>query len=190
MVVTPRDEEGMPLPAAGDLSVVVIDPAVPDENGRIARWDFARWEAASLCEIADDDAGFRLRLRWPNGRPDGRDLHLFVRYTTADGRHLQAEKPFRLERLAVGRPPTQRGWQRKEDAARSEEFVSRRTDDWSGRSAPRVSASDAPSWHDRPADDFTVDRADEPVEPLREPRRIDDRDAGRIQRPVWSPDRQ
>ncbi len=161
LVVVPRDGRGRPLPAAAPISVVVVDPAVPGAASRVARWDFSRQQAAARYRRSKAGEGFRLQLRWPRGGPAHKELHLFVRYTTSDGRKLHAEMPFDLGRLAVaepqpaGRPLAQ--WQRKVEPP-------------SGSSTSEAPVRDGPT--------VQASRAN----PSR-------RAARRLRRPVWSPER-
>ncbi|MBN1591134.1 MAG: hypothetical protein JW888_16590 [Pirellulales bacterium] len=117
LFVAPRDERGEPLPAPAAISVVVVDPAISGEASRVARWDFTPEETATLRQQSVAGDGFRLGLQWPKPGPAHKELHLFVRYTTADGRNLETRMPLDLGRLAVAgtRPAPQpvASWQRK-----------------------------------------------------------------------------
>lgn len=120
VVVQPLDDGGRRAVAAGPISVVLIDPALSGEAARVARWDFTAEETAAMYRKSGSAEGFHLELRWPDGTSLAHDdLRLFVRYTTADGRKLQAEKPIEIA-LAGGPPPrdaTARStptWRRKE----------------------------------------------------------------------------
>lgn len=88
-VIEPRDADGRPCLAAGPVSVVVLDPAIAGEAARVARWDFTAEEIAGLTS----DDGIRLEMLWPQSPPVHDKLHLYVRYTTEDGRQLQADCP-------------------------------------------------------------------------------------------------
>ena len=105
VVFEPRDEKGRIVAAPGDLNIVVVDPALPDELGRIARWDFAGEELAPLFQQKGLGPGFQIELPWPGEPPQHTDLHLFVRYATADGRQLQADKPLKVELAGDPQPP-------------------------------------------------------------------------------------
>jgi hypothetical protein len=84
VVVEPRDRKGRTIDAPAEMSVVVIDPAVEGDAARVARWDFTPAETAALTTV------------WPADPPAHNKLHLFVRYVTADGRKLQAERPIEV----------------------------------------------------------------------------------------------
>jgi hypothetical protein len=184
LVVRPRDKSGRPLPAAAPISVAVIDPAVPDESARVARWDFEPWETASVYEPTPDGPGFRLRLRWPENRPKHKELHLFVRYTTADGRRVQAEAPLDLGRLAIAEPPGG-GWQRKvAPEPRHEPEPPREIARF--RERPRPVVDEAPAWNQASDDRRTSTDSNTAVRRSEEPKQV----AKRLKRPVWSPDRE
>jgi len=194
LVVVPRDQRGAPLAAAAPVSVVVVDPAVSGPAARVARWDFTPEQIATLREAASGE-GFPLRLRWGERRPSHKELHLFVRYETADGRKLDAEVPFDLGRLAVVEPRGARrsaaNWQRKAQVAPREQAGLAPPPRGSGRwgSAPETPAwrtpdaggslAEAPRWNGPAADFGGGERG------LRTPQRV----AARPERPTWSPDR-
>jgi len=104
VVVEPRDGQGRPIDAPADASVVIIDPAIADETGRVARWDLTASETARLFGRSGSTAGMQLALRWPAGPPIHPDVRLYVRYTTSDGRILQADMPMRIDLPQVARP--------------------------------------------------------------------------------------
>ena len=101
-VVEPRDLRGQILDAPGDLSIVVLDPAASGDAARVARWDFSAAETTDLL-TGDPDRGIYLTLPWPSGPPAHKDLKMYVRYATRDGRKLQIERPFRLPCPAASR---------------------------------------------------------------------------------------
>ncbi len=104
VVIEPRDADGRPVDAPADASVVIIDPAIADETGRVARWDLTAAETARLFGRTSRAPGMQLALRWPAGPPIHPDVRLFVRYTTSDGRMLQADMPMRIDLPEVERP--------------------------------------------------------------------------------------
>lgn len=105
VVIEPRDAQGRIVAASGQINVVVVDPSLPGDVGRIARWDFAAEEAEALLVTDGPAPGLHLELPWPAEPPQNEDLHLFVRYITADGRKLQADRPIKIE-LADSPPRT------------------------------------------------------------------------------------
>jgi hypothetical protein len=186
-LVVPRDRRGASLQAASPISVVVIDPALSGPAARVARWDFTAQQVAGARASSESGDGFRLRLRWPGAQgPAHKELHMFVRYETADGRKLNAEAPFDLGRLTVAQPQLAAqpvaGWQRKA-------IVAARAANGPGatRSGPAWrlaaaggTASEAPAWDGPPAE---IPR----VGAMRS--RVPERVSHRPRAPEWSPER-
>ena len=100
VVVEPRDFGGNLVNAPGDISVALLDPAMTGEQARLARWDFAAVETERMVRTGSQP-GIHLRLPWTSTPAHDR-LKVFVRYTTRDGRKLQAE---RLIAVALNGPP-------------------------------------------------------------------------------------
>lgn len=94
VLIEPRGPRGEILTQPGRLALVVVDPAAPNEEARIARWNFTESEAAEHLRANGSDRGIRLELPWPQQRPKHSKLHLFVRYYTADGRMLESDREF------------------------------------------------------------------------------------------------
>ena len=94
VVIEPRNSRGETVPIVGDLSLVLIDPAIAGEGGRYARWDFTAADAAALfrTENANDPAGLYLELPWPEVPPQHSRLKLFVRMKADDDRQLQLDR--------------------------------------------------------------------------------------------------
>jgi hypothetical protein len=160
VVVEPRDRQDRYLAAPGDVAVVLLDPTL---DARIARWDFSAAETARMFHDSTFGRGMQLEMTWPGEPPKNRDLHVFVRYSTADGRQLDVDQPIRVE--PGGRSVA--GWSPREP-----------------RPAPGVTsrAPASASTHGRPT----------PADPATRPRNDDDpssRTATRPDRPAWSPDR-
>jgi hypothetical protein len=93
VVVEPRDRQGRTVDAPAEMSVVVIDPAIEGDAARVARWDFTPTETAALFRRSGTSQAIHLLMVWPSDPPKHNNLHLFVRYVTADGRKLQADQP-------------------------------------------------------------------------------------------------
>jgi hypothetical protein len=102
VVIQPRDARGRSVEAPADVSVVLLDPAYRGEAGterslaRVARWDLTAAETAARFRKAARDGSMQLDLPWPADPPRHGQLYLFVRYTTSDGRNLQAEGPIEI----------------------------------------------------------------------------------------------
>jgi len=90
VVIEPRDADGRPTAAAAPISVVALDPALPGQAARVGRWDFTAEQAAAMYRRTPSGEGIHLEMAWPAAPPVHRRLDLFVRYTTADGRKLEA----------------------------------------------------------------------------------------------------
>jgi len=104
-MLEPRDAQGHILAAPGEVSVVALDPAAEGEAARVARWDFPAHEIARRFR----KGGFLLEALWP-APPKHNDLHLFVRYTTRDGRRIEIDRPIRVALSgspSTHRPPTE-----------------------------------------------------------------------------------
>jgi len=100
VVVEPRDFAGNIISAPGDISVALLDPALPGEQARLARWDFNAADTQGMIRTGSQQ-GIHLKLPWTSSPAHDR-LKVFVRYTTRDGRKLQAE---RLVGVALEGPP-------------------------------------------------------------------------------------
>ncbi len=157
VVVEPRDERDRYLAAPAEITVVVLDPA---RDSRIARWEYTIAETAELFHDSTFGRGIQLEMGWPKEGPKNRDLHVFVRYTTADGRKLDVDQAIRVEPRVDG----ESGWAAR--PARSRQDDAQDTAAASGQ--PTSSEPQAGSEADgRPSP----------------------RTAGRIDRPAWSPER-
>ncbi|OHB68668.1 MAG: hypothetical protein A2V70_07100 [Planctomycetes bacterium RBG_13_63_9] len=165
-VVEVQDAEGRRLHAPAAVSVAVIDPAVDGAAARVARWDFTAEDIAQMSRA--QDRGIRLRMPWPADPPAHSDLRLFVRYTTSDGRNLQADEAIRVE-LVSGRMA---GWVRSEQSARPRQ-ANPPGEPRQLEPSPQVRVPSQPSAR-------TAARATERTSPAT---------AQEPQRPVWSPDR-
>jgi hypothetical protein len=99
VVIEPRDGENRVIDAPAEVSVAVLDPAVLDREGyatRVARWDFTAGEIAQMFCRTSAGPAIHIEAAWPDGPPAHGKLHVFVRYTTADGRKLEANQPIEV----------------------------------------------------------------------------------------------
>jgi len=158
VVVEPRDAKDRYLAAPAEITVVVLDP---EADERIARWEYTAAETAELFHDSSFGRGIQLEMGWPDDSPPGRNLHVFVRYTTADGRKLEVDQPIRVE----PRPESVAGW--TSGPAQAARGVGEQS---------QMAASPR-----RPA---PADPANQPDPDTRSPRT-----ATRFQRPNWSPER-
>jgi len=107
------------VPAAGRISVVVLDRGTSGEAARVARWDFTEEQTASLYRRTPHGEGLYLEMPWPGEPPARSHLHLFVRYSTKDGRSVEASRE-----IDVALPPQrQQGWTRLSTSASEPEPV-------------------------------------------------------------------
>jgi len=196
VVVEPRDARGKLVPAAGPISVALVDPGLAQSAARVAQWDLTAGQVAALYRRIPEGEGFFLRLAWPSARPVHSRLHLFVRYTTRDGRQLEARRELdvALPGLLVAEPEAVTPAVAHEVADRP-----------SAVSRPSPPAEDDPSkptWRARPVrNEPSPQQVSEAASPARdnpdsspsatagaEPSGL--RPAGaRRARPVWSPER-
>ena len=96
VLVEPRDAQGQLVPAPAPISVVVLDRGQSGEAARVARWDFTPEQTAALFRKTPYGEGFYLEMPWPGSPPVHPHLHLFVRYTTQDGRNLEASRQIQI----------------------------------------------------------------------------------------------
>ena len=160
---------GRAVDAPAEVSVAAFDRSLRGEAARVARWDFTPAETASLFCRTVDGSAIHLAMGWPNRPPQHNKLQLFVRYTTADGRKLEATGPIEIalpgERTARWTPaerptpderpvPVERAVEREPTA-----------NSWRPNETPMTRSSEPPP--------YIASRTSEPGP----------------ERPVWSPER-
>jgi len=101
VLIEPRDAQGRVLPAPAPVVVVLLDPALPGDQVRVAQWNVSAAELLQTYRDAPLAEGFHLRLPWPDQAPRHDRLEVLVRYTTDDGRRLEARLPVHLAVPAV-----------------------------------------------------------------------------------------
>jgi hypothetical protein len=120
VVVEPRDAQGQLVKGPGDVSIVLMDPALEGSAQRVARWDFSADEVPSHFQSTPLGQGLRFQLAWPAEPPKNRQLQLFVRYTTPEGAKINADVP--IDVRAPGDPPgadrEAKNWSSSEGASR------------------------------------------------------------------------
>ena len=92
----PRDAANKLVEAAGEISIVVLDPTQTGAAARVARWDFATDEAELNFRTGPIGRGFQFELPWPSKPPTSRDLRLFIRMSTPDGRQVETDSKIRI----------------------------------------------------------------------------------------------
>ena len=92
----PRDAQGRLVEAPGKVAVVVLDPALQGESARVARWDFSAAQTSTRFRGSGTARGIHLNAAWPAAAPSHGELHVFVRYTTVDGRRFEMDQPIHV----------------------------------------------------------------------------------------------
>lgn len=94
VVIEPRNRNDAFVPLAGPLSVVVLDYAKREagDEARIGRWELTARQVDRSLHNNSSQRGIYLRLPWSDVRPENSKLMVAVRYTTADGRKLEATR--------------------------------------------------------------------------------------------------
>jgi hypothetical protein len=112
VVVEPRNARGQLIPTSGAVSIALIDPEIPGDGGRYARLDFTAEDAQALQRSSNVSGGGEMQIEvpWPDAPPAHAKLRVFVRFTTADGRKLQADREVTVDlrgstRQALATPP-------------------------------------------------------------------------------------
>jgi hypothetical protein len=170
----PRDAQGRLVKVPGAVSVVVLDPSLEGEAGRIARWDFELDEVPAHFRNTAFGRGLQFELPWPTDPPKNRDLRLFVRFITPEGRKITAETPITV-RTANDLPRIERKTKDRSTAGKADRPDRAATE--SRIKSPRVALS-APRDIE-PADQQDAATADEEAtiaDQRGAPREPDDRD--------------
>ena len=97
VVFEPRNAAGQLVKESGDVSIVVIDPAVSGPAARVARWDYTSDEVSQHFRKTALGQGLYFELPWPSQPPKHKKVQLFVRYTTTDGRKITADQPINVD---------------------------------------------------------------------------------------------
>lgn len=92
VLIEPRDGKGHFLAQAGDVSLVLLDPAKQGDAARLGKWDFDADVAAKAMTTERLDRGILLRVPWSDPPPESSKLHLFARLTTQDGQQIEADR--------------------------------------------------------------------------------------------------
>jgi hypothetical protein len=180
----PRDAAGHLVKGPGAVSVVVLDPALDGEAGRVARWDFEPHEVPSHFHNTVFGRGLQFELPWPGEPPKNRDLRLFVRFTTPEGKKIVAETNI-LVRTPENLPRLDR--QTKNRSATESASRPRRTAEPASRlKSPRVTLSEPREI--APADQNEALDTPEDSQPVVEPEASEPpQQATRPDRPLWKP---
>ncbi len=117
--IEPRDRAGNLVRAAAPVAVVVLDPdpSMAGEAARVGRWDFTSEATAAFFRKTATAEGIFLELTWPGDPPKHRTLEVFVRYTTDDGRKIEARRPIHLDLASQPGVEPHAAWSRRASSA-------------------------------------------------------------------------
>jgi hypothetical protein len=163
------DANGARVIAPGDVTIVVIDPALEGRTARIARWDFESDDLAEHVRRNREGGSLQFELPWP-AQPQHNDFRVFVRFTTYDGRPLEANLPIDVPLGDLGF--LDHGWRKS-----TQPVTAKPTAD-----SPKSATSDSASSANRRSV-YEVD------EESAEPPTAEDRPHDAARRPAWSPNR-
>jgi hypothetical protein len=175
-VLEPRDAKGRRLEAPGDVAIVLMDPSKTGPEAKLARWDFPAGETAKLFRGNGIGRGMYVECPWPDRPPENNRLHLFVRYTTRDGRKFEADQSVEValpgEKISRWTPAES---ELQPVAASDREISSHQSD--TATAAAQSDATDSPAADSPPPRRFRSMRAASRT------------NSPALQRPVWSPER-
>lgn len=99
VVVEPRNAAGELAPVAGQIAIAAYDAELLEQHKGSARrgelahvgtWHFNPEDARTWFLQDEDGEKMHFELRWPEDRPAGSQVRVYVRYITPDGRTLQS----------------------------------------------------------------------------------------------------
>ena len=97
VLLRPRSASGETLLQSGGLTVSVIDPSAPTAAQRIGLWKFLPAEAELFfSNESPETRGILLHLPWEKTVPSGKEVVVFVRFQTSDGRRLETTANIRI----------------------------------------------------------------------------------------------
>jgi hypothetical protein len=174
--IEPRDQAGNLVRAAAPVAVVVLDPdpSMVGEAARVGRWDFASEATAAFYRKTAAAEGIFLELTWPGDPPKHRTLEVFVRYTTDDGRKIEARRPIHLDLASQPEVEPHAAWSRRISLAPAA------TNAYPSDNAPSATAKESSAVSE--------------ASPSQRPRRIapagdESAEKPKLELPAWSPDR-
>ncbi len=159
LVIEPRNADDDYVPAAGPLTISVIDPEESGEEQRIGLWNLTSEEVEPRVYYPGESGqGIQLTLPWQVHSPRHRKLLIFVRYETSDGELLETSGEVRILLPQAG------------------------ISSWQTRQTPIMQVDHQEDVE--PASEVRQASALEPAPPVREGSRIP---PSRLARPRWSP---
>ncbi len=175
VVFEPRDAKDQPLAALGPVTIVAVDPSLPDHLARVARWDYAEEEVRELLVQTRQGPKLVCQLLWPSVPPASSRLQLYVRMKTPEG-NVQADVPLLADFAGI-----ERDGQRFATSPQVEDAASPHSASGEG------STSSAPQEH-RPLRRVSLRDEEEPLPQTAEPEpvRTSQRTPPRTP-PPWSP---
>ncbi|MCG8586340.1 MAG: hypothetical protein MI757_16655 [Pirellulales bacterium] len=97
VVIEPLDADGKVVAATGEIAIALMDHTLPAGKQRLAFWTFDADKAASESRSGGLSKGLSFDLLWGSNRyPAHRELDVYVRYTTSDGRQLDTRGKVRV----------------------------------------------------------------------------------------------
>ena len=101
-VLTPVDEHGDLVKLPGTIELEAIDLTRPEAERQIGKWTFDPAQSRQLWKRGLFSAGYQVEVPWQ--RPPSKELLLYARLTTADGRQFDATQSVKVK-LAEAEPP-------------------------------------------------------------------------------------
>ena len=174
--IEPRDQAGHLVRAAAPVAVVLLDPdpSMVGDAARVARWDFASEATAAFYRKTATAEGIFLELTWPGDPPKHRALEVFVRYTTDDGRKLEARRPIHIDPANQPRAEPHAEWSRRASPAPVA------TTAYPNDKSPSATAKESPA-----APDASPSRRPRSGSPTGD----ESAEKPKLELPAWSPDR-
>lgn len=92
-VLNCQTEQGETVTTASQAEIVVIDPLLPGDAARVARWNVAPNQMENRIQLTPQPDGVLFELAWPqNRKPQNNQLDVFVRLTDNTGRRIQTQQ--------------------------------------------------------------------------------------------------
>ncbi len=92
-VLNCQTEQGETVTTASQAEIVVIDPLLPGDAARVARWNVAPNQMENRIQLTPQPDGVLFELAWPqNRKPQNNQLDVFVRLTDNTGRRVQTQQ--------------------------------------------------------------------------------------------------
>jgi hypothetical protein len=96
VVFMPVNGAGQFVKAPGEVSIVVLDPALSGQAARIARWDYKANEMQTHLRSLGNTKGYYFDLYWPGRPPQHSSLEVFIRLKTTAGERFVANQSIQV----------------------------------------------------------------------------------------------